>query len=119
METGSDTPRALLAYYFSILHLISEYSSSVFCPVVIDSPNQQDQDIDNLKKMLTFIRDKRPADSQLILGLVDDCGIDFGGDVIELTDKYSLLRKDGYEEVAMEVRELVEKSLAFSQRGNT
>ena len=95
METGSDTPRALLAYYFSILHLISEYSSSGFCPVVIDSPNQQDQDIDNLKKMLTFIRDKRPSNSRLFLGLVDDCGIEFGGDVIELSDKYSLLVKDG------------------------
>jgi hypothetical protein len=59
---------------------------------VIDSPNQQDQDLANLKKMLHFIRDKRPKNSQIVLGLVDDCGVDFDGDVIELTDNYHLLQ---------------------------
>jgi hypothetical protein len=115
-ETGSDTPRALLAYYFSILHLIKGHSSSVFCPIVIDSPNQQDQDRDNLKKILAFIRDQRPMDSQLILGLVDDCGVVFDGEVIELTEKYSLLQKEVYDDLVPEVRELMERSVAFSQQ---
>ena len=52
--------RGLLAYYYSILHLMKEHSTAAFCPIIIDSPNQQDQDFVNLKKMLGFIRDKRP-----------------------------------------------------------
>jgi hypothetical protein len=38
-ETGSGNPRALLAYYFSILEVMKEFSTSMFCPIVIDSPN--------------------------------------------------------------------------------
>jgi hypothetical protein len=109
-ETGSDLPRALLAYYYSILHLMRENSTAAFCPIVIDSPNQQDQDLANLKKMLYFIRDKRPKNSQIVLGLVDDCGVDFDGDVIELTDKYHLLQTHDYSDIADDVRDLLNKS---------
>jgi putative DNA primase/helicase len=105
-KVTSDLPRALLAYYYSILYLIRGNESGTFCPVVIDSPNQQDQDLPNLKKMLTFIHDRRPKDSQLVLGLVDDCGVSFDGDVIELTQKHALLNKDDYDQVAEEVRQL-------------
>jgi hypothetical protein len=111
-ETGSDLPRALLAYYYSILQLMQENSTAAFCPIVIDSPNQQDQDLVNLKKMLYFIRDQRPKHSQIVLGLVDDCGVDFDGDVIELTDKYQLLQSRGYADVAEDVRDLLNKSRA-------
>jgi len=47
-EIGSDRPRALLAYFYSILHIMMTYSSSTFCPIVIDSPNQQDHDKESL-----------------------------------------------------------------------
>ena len=63
---------------------------------MIDSPNQQDQDASNHLKILNFIRDEKPADSQLILGLVDDCGVEFGGDVIEMTEENWALQKDEY-----------------------
>lgn len=43
-ETGSSRPRALLAYYFSILFTVQKFGDGTFCPVVIDSPNQQAQD---------------------------------------------------------------------------
>jgi hypothetical protein len=106
-EQGSDLPRALLAYYFAILHVMTKHSTSTFCPMVIDSPNQQDQDRTNMVRMLNFIRDKRSADSQLILGLVDQFGVDFGGDVIELEDKHQLLSDDDYEDLSGELSELI------------
>jgi hypothetical protein len=40
-ETGSDLPRALLAHYYSVLHAIQHYGSSVYCPIIIELPNQQ------------------------------------------------------------------------------
>lgn len=70
-ETGSDLPRALLAYYFSILNVMAERSTSSFCPIVIDSPNQQGQDPESLASVLRFIRDRRPRTSQMILAMED------------------------------------------------
>jgi len=110
-ETGSCQPRALLAYYYSFLLVMRNYSSSVFGPIIIDSPNQQAQDDINLPKMLKFIRDQKPANTQLILGTEDLCGIQFDGQVIELQEKQSLLQKTDYDEVYAEVIPLMEKAM--------
>jgi len=112
-ENGSDGPRALLAFYFAILKTVEKYSTTTVCPIVIDSPNQQDQDPENWKRILEFMRDQRPVDAQMIVGLVDDVGIDLGGEVIELTDERQLLQKGEYEEVAAEMRKYIDKSLAY------
>lgn len=102
-ETGSDRPRAVLAYMFAILQLIWTSPSSNRCPIVLDSPNQQDQDPDNHKRMLEFIRDFRPDESQLVLFAVDDCGIDFGGSVQVLDEEDYALSTVMYEEVSQVV----------------
>ncbi|MBA1162006.1 hypothetical protein H0A35_13385 [Bacillus licheniformis] len=110
-ETGSGLPRALLAYYYSILHTIKKYSTSTFCPIIIDSPNQQDQDEENLKKMIDFIFNEQPEDSQLILGLVELEERNIEANIIELTDKYNLLQEEPYEELSKEIRQLLDKCL--------
>ncbi len=112
-ENGSDLPRALLAFYFAIIKTIERYSTTTRCPIVIDSPRQQDQDPENWKRMLEFMRDQRPADAQMVVGLVDDMGISLGGDVIELTDERQLLQKDQFEDVAEELRTYIDKALAY------
>ncbi|WOI41313.1 MULTISPECIES: AAA family ATPase [Bacillus] len=108
-ETGSGKPRALLAYYFSILEIMKEYSTSVFCPIVIDSPNQQDQEKANLDKMLDFIIEKKPEGSQLILGLVEMNEINLEGKTLILNEKYSLLGKSDYPTISVEIKDLLEK----------
>ncbi|WP_213618108.1 AAA family ATPase [Paenibacillus sp. J22TS3] len=110
-ETGSGLPRALLAYCFSILNVMSMYSTSTFCPIIIDSPNQQDQDPENLSKMIKIILQEPPANSQIILGLVELGDVQFEGDIIELTERYSLLNKDNYEQMSAYVRNLYDKGL--------
>lgn len=110
-ETGSDRPRALLAYYFVVLNLIKEFSSAVFAPIIIDSPKQQDPDIDNWKKILNFIKDKQIEDSQLILTLSDLGNTNFGGKVIELSEKHKLLLKEEYGEIFNEINPFFNKSL--------
>lgn len=99
-ETGSDRPRAILAYMFAILDLIQDGNNTPDCPIILDSPKQQDQDNANHALMLEFIRDRRPEGSQLILCLVDDNSVDFGGDVIELTEKLWVLSADDYVQLA-------------------
>ena len=51
-ESGSDLSRALLAYYYAILNTMAAYSSTTACPIVIDSPLQNEQDEQNIKKIL-------------------------------------------------------------------
>lgn len=103
-ETGSDMPRAILAYNFAILATIAKHGTSVMCPIVIDSPNQQDQDVKNYDGILRFIRDNIPSGSQSIIGLVDDYNINFGGDVIIMGEKLHALSLREYDEIAAELK---------------
>ena len=103
-ESGSDLPRALLAYFFTSLKLILKNGNATFFPIIIDAPNQQEQDPDNLRKMLEFILSSRPLGKQLILGLVDDSGVNFNGKVIDFTTKYSVLLESEYDAIASEMR---------------
>lgn len=112
-ETGSDGPRALLAYYFAILKTIEEYSSTTRCPIVVDAAKQQEQDDTNWKNMLHFIKEHAPPESQVIVGLVDDLGIDMGGDVVLPKEKYHLLQKSDY----AEVRKRMAPYLEIASRG--
>lgn len=106
-ETGSDAPRAILAYQYAILALAWRREDAVHAPLCIDSPNQQDQDLANYKAMLEFIRDRRHPDQQLILALVDTAGVEFPGETITLTKKRSLLDPALFDTVGAEVQEMV------------
>ncbi len=110
-ETGSDLPRAVLAHTFSLLRLIRDDGSATFCPILVDSPNQQDQDRENHIRMLEFVKREMPSGSQLVLGLVDDCGIDFGGKLIVLGEKNFALSERQYSEVALFMKPFEEVNL--------
>ena len=112
-ESGSDKPRALLAFYFAILRTIQKCSTTTtFCPIVIDSARQQEQDGVHWKKMLEFMRDTRPDGAQMIVGLVDDLDIPLGGTVLTLEDERQLLQYDQYEAVAGRLRPFIDATLA-------
>lgn len=102
-ETGSSRPRALIAYYFTFFHLMKKYSSSTYFPLIVDSPNQQDQDVEHIDKIMKFIHGNQPKDSQMILGLAETYGVDFKCKTITLTEKYSLLQKKEYDDVHKEM----------------
>lgn len=72
---GSEGPRGLAAYSYAILHTAREFGSSVFCPLVIDAPNQQGQDATHLPAIISFLVKRRPPGSQLILGVEEAAGI--------------------------------------------
>jgi hypothetical protein len=111
---GSDQPRALLGYGMAVLELMRERSSSVFCPVIIDSPIQQEQDVPNHERIVKFIHQRMPKDAQLILGIVDDKGVDFGGAVVKLHDKRRVLREEEFDEGYEEISPFVKASLEFN-----
>jgi hypothetical protein len=106
---GSDTPRALLAYYYAILFTSQEFTNLPLFPLVIDSPNQQDQDEINIKKIIKFIFENTPQDFQLILGTVSLHGVEYEGHTISPISKLSLLSSDEYEESYRIIAPLLDK----------
>ena len=54
-DTGSELPRAILTYKFAFLYTMLEHSSSPLYQLVIDSPLQQDQDNENVRKILILL----------------------------------------------------------------
>lgn len=110
-ESGSGNPRLYLAYYYAILHVIRDYSTSCFCPIVIDTPLQQDQDLGNAERMIEFIISQRPSDSQLFLATGSLHGVAVPGKTINLYDKNSLLKEDHYKVVKDFMQPFIEKSI--------
>lgn len=105
-ETGSRTPRSVLAYHYALLKTIESRSSIPMLPVVIDSPKQQDPDKHITKKIFDLCVDGLSGENQLIIGSVSfDRNID-GFHTLEMTSKYSLLKEDLYDEVYDEIRTL-------------
>lgn len=117
-EQGSDLPRALLAYGFSILNVMREHTSSVFCPIVIDSPIQQEPDKENHERILTFIRDSRPSDSQLIMAVGDTKKVEYDGDTHFLTEKFSVMNASQYPEANDFIEPFLHNSLMFADKNS-
>lgn len=118
-KVGSEKPRAMLAYFFAILHTVHRFSTAVFCPIVVDSPQQQEQDKNNLLAMLELIRDNRPKDSQLLLAVVDDMGVEFGGRRLDFGTSKGLLQQSEYEIVQQQMAPYIEKALTTLLRPGT
>lgn len=110
-ETGSYGPRAILAYHFALLHTIREFSTSCLCPIILDTPLQQDQDEKNAAAIIAFALKNRPRDMQLVLGTVSLHGAKYEGHVINPQVKESLLRDDEFDTVNAYLRPFINKML--------
>ncbi|WP_018316490.1 hypothetical protein [Bradyrhizobium sp. WSM2793] len=102
-ETGSDLPRALLAYYLAFIHTMRS-SDSPLCPLIIDTPVQQDQDSVNAARMIEACLTGAPAGTQVILGTVGLHGVAYEGHTIRTETKYRLLSRNDYDEVAVHLK---------------
>lgn len=103
-ETGSRAPRSILAYHYALLKTIESRSSIPMLPVVIDSPKQQDPDKHITKKIFDLCVNGLSETNQLIIGSVSfDRNID-DFHTLEMTNKYSLLQEELYDEVYEEIK---------------
>ncbi len=114
---GSDRPRALAAQYYAFLYTMKKFNSFVLCPMLIDSPFQQEQDPTNEEAIMRFLVSRRLDDQQLILGTVSIANFeksDFLKDAWNphFEDKLGLLQQDQYETVYAEIGELHDQTLA-------
>lgn len=105
--SGSALPRSLLAYQFAVLHTAKEKGDAKHFPVIIDSPNQQGQDADHLRQILSFIVKRTPSDQQLILAVEDmPSEFSFDGELVELTTPFGLLDTEQYDLACNELRDI-------------
>jgi len=114
---GSDLPRSLLAQYISLLHTMEKFNSFVHCPLIIDSPLQQEQDEQNAGAIFNFIFSGMLSEQQLILGTLRYEGKEINDEinVIEFKTKYGLLDSEQYKEVYAEVAPLHEVTLSVPE----
>lgn len=99
---AAEGTRGILAYYLTIFSLINKYSDEVIAPLVIDTPNQQEQSPENYDKILESITKKIPATAQIILCALKNQKLDAikqNANVINL-DKNKLLSTKDYDEIA-------------------
>jgi len=98
-DTGSDQPRAVLSYVLAFAWTATEFSPSTLCPLVLDSPIQQDQDPPNAKAILRLIFDKQPPGVQVILASVSRHNEQHSGKEITFDREYHLLSKEKFHEI--------------------
>jgi len=115
--SGSDQPRAVLAYYYSILNLINENQNASLFPFIIDSPKQQEQDSINENKIYDFISDRFTFVDQLILGSVSVPNLDKFDDFLHyhFTEKLKVLRNEEFEEAESILKPHLEQALSVSK----
>jgi len=110
--SGSGRPRAILAYYAAIWTICSPNGNDDLqppsVPLVIDCPNQQGQDSNNLPAIVSFLSTRLPSHAQVI--------VTFEGNVpdkfdrrIELSEPRGLLRENEFAVVSAELDGLVAK----------
>lgn len=114
---GSDLPRALLAQYFAFLNTMNQFNSFVLCPMLIDSPFQQEQDSTNRKAILDFIVSKKLPDQQMIVATVsvdefaDNTELD-SATRHDLANKLSVLSKNRFKSVLDQVEQMHKETLS-------
>lgn len=120
-RSGSGGPRLLLAYYAALWKVCHDEQMGMSVPVVIDSPNQQDQDDLNLHAVIGFIAESLPASRQLIVCVTKHSDAELDRTII-FDKKYSMLLPELYEEVESDVGPLYRQmnaALLITPRDNT
>ena len=102
---AAESTRAVLAYQLAVFKQIYSVANEIPAPLVIDTPNQQEQASKNYKLIINLIMNDTPEGSQIIL-----CGMDNDqlnpykekANIIQLNDD-KILKEENYQELNEEV----------------
>ncbi|WP_043320692.1 AAA family ATPase [Microbulbifer sp. HZ11] len=110
-KTGSRSPRSIFAYHYGLLKTMEKHSTVAMLPIVIDSPKQQDLDTEGTEKLIALCTESLGENNQVIIGAVALESNMKGYHQLELTEKYSLLSSEYFDEAYDEIMPLYEKGL--------
>ncbi len=109
---AAEGTRAALAYQMTVFRQIYYSNNEIPAPLVIDTPNQQEQAIQNYERIIELILEDTPNQSQVIL-----CGMDnqYLGPYkdkanIICLDEHKLLKKNGYDKLSNELSLITESA---------
>lgn len=98
---AAENTRSVLAYYLSIFSLIDLHGNEVQAPLVIDTPNQQEQSDKNYENIVKLITMKIPKQEQVIICAMENEKLEpykVQAHIIVL-DKNKLMQTSKYDEV--------------------
>lgn len=107
---AAENTRGVLAYYLSVFSMISNHDNEIIAPLVIDTPNQQEQSDKNYENIVNLISDKISSTNQIILCAMENKKLKPFKDkanIIKL-DKNKLLDKSKYEDVKKIFDEMID-----------
>ena len=118
---ASEATRAVLAYQIAVFQQIYSVSNEIPAPLVIDTPNQQEQASKNYDLIIKLIMNDTPKSSQIIL-----CGMDNShlnpykceANVIQLNDE-KLLRKENYKALNKEVSTILNSNYDYTAKSRS
>lgn len=64
---AAENSRAILSYYLTIFSLVEKYGNEVVAPLIIDTPNQQEQSDYNYSSIVDLILNKISKNNQVII----------------------------------------------------
>lgn len=98
---AAENTRGMLAYYLAIFTLINIYGSEIQSPLVIDTPNQQEQSDDNYATIIDLIMKKTEKEKQMILcAMNNEHLIEYAKEANVITlDSNKLLNTSKYEDI--------------------
>lgn len=101
---AAEGARGILAYYLAVYKMVEKYQNEVLAPLVIDTPNQQEQSGTNYEKIVTLLLNKF-KNGQVFIGAMENehlKPLKLKSNVITLNTE-RLLIKTNYDKVKKEI----------------
>lgn len=101
---AAEGARGILAYYLAVYKMVEKYQNELLAPLVIDTPNQQEQSGANYEKIVTLILNKF-NNGQVFIGAMENeylKPLKLKSKIITLNSE-RLLIKTNYEKIKKEV----------------
>lgn len=101
---AAEGTRGILAYYLSVYKMVEKYQNEVLAPLVIDTPNQQEQSGKNYEKIVKLLLNKFGNGQVIISAMENDYlkPLKLKSKVITLNSERILIKKD-YEKIKKEL----------------
>lgn len=98
---AAEKTRAILAYYLAIYTMVTKFGSEVVSPLIIDTPRQQEQSDLNYEKIVSFLTNDMPKESQIFLCAMDNEALEPYKENAKIffLDDSKLFYKNEYEEI--------------------
>lgn len=101
---AAESTRAVLAYQLTVINMIERNKKESLAPLIIDTPNQHEQSLENYENILDVIQNDTHENQQVILCALDDprlSNFKIGAHIIELNNE-KLLSSDSYDRLTRE-----------------